>query len=54
MGQAPDSGQADLSSAESDTSGTIDGDVKAEEFIPDPGKDYILNELSFLNKENDS
>ncbi|MAM14268.1 MAG: hypothetical protein CMF90_01225 [Candidatus Marinimicrobia bacterium] len=51
MGQAPDSGQADLSSAESDTSGTIDGDVKAEEFIPDPGKDYILNELSFEIKK---
>ena len=51
MGQAPDSGQADLSSAESDTSGTIDSDVKAEEFIPDPGKDYILNELSFEIKK---
>ena len=51
MGQAPDSGQADLSSAEPDTSGTIDGDVKAEEFIPDPGKDYILNELSFEIKK---
>ena len=51
MGQAPDSGQADLSSAESDTSGTIDGDVKAEEFIPDPGKAYILNELSFEIKK---
>ena len=51
MGQAPDSGQADLSSAEADTSGTIDGDVKAEEFIPDPGKDYILNELSFEIKK---
>ena len=51
MGQAPDSGQADLSSVEPDTSGTIDGDVKAEEFIPDPGKDYILNELSFEIKK---
>ena len=51
MGQAPDSGQADLSSAEPDTSGTVDGDVKAEEFIPDPGKDYILNELSFEIKK---
>ena len=51
MGQAPDSGQADLSSAEPDTSGTIDGAVKAEEFIPDPGKDYILNELSFEIKK---
>jgi len=51
MGQAPDSGQADLSIAESDTSGTIDGDVKAEEFIPDPVKDYILNELSFEIKK---
>ena len=51
MGQAPDSGQADLSSAEPDTSGTTDSDVKAEEFIPDPGKDYILNELSFEIKK---
>ena len=51
MGQAPDSGQADLSSAETDTSGTTDSDVKAEEFIPDPGKDYILNELSFEIKK---
>ena len=50
-GQAPDSGQADLSSAEPDTSGTTDSDVKAEEFIPDPGKDYILNELSFEIKK---
>ena len=51
MGQAPDSDQADLSSAEPDTSGTTDGDVKTEEFIPDPGKDYILNELSFEIKK---
>ena len=51
MGQAPDSDQADLSSAEPDTSGTTDSDVKAEEFIPDPGKDYILNELSFEIKK---
>ena len=51
MGQAPDSGQADLASTEPDTSGTVDGDVKAEEFIPDPGKDYILNELSFEIKK---
>ena len=51
MGQAPGSGQADLSSAEPDTSGTTDSDVKAEEFIPDPGKDYILNELSFEIKK---
>ena len=51
MAQAPDSGQADLSSAEPDTSGTTDSDVKAEEFIPDPGKDYILNELSFEIKK---
>ena len=51
MGQAPDSGQDDLSSAEPDTSGTTDSDVKAEEFIPDPGKDYILNELSFEIKK---
>jgi len=51
MGQAPDSGQADLSSIEPDTSGTTDSDVKAEEFIPDPGKDYILNELSFEIKK---
>ena len=51
MGQAPDSGQADLSSTEPDTSGTADSDVKAEEFIPDPGKDYILNELSFEIKK---
>ena len=51
MGQAPDSGQADLSSTEPDTSGTTDSDVKAEEFIPDPGKDYILNELSFEIKK---
>ena len=51
MGQAPDSGQADLASAEPDTSGTTDSDVKAEEFIPDPGKDYILNELSFEIKK---
>ena len=51
MGQAPDSGQADLSCAEPDTSGTTDSDVKAEEFIPDPGKDYILNELSFEIKK---
>ena len=51
MGQAPDSGQADLASIEPDTSGTTDGDVKTEEFIPDPGKDYILNELSFEIKK---
>ena len=51
MGQAPDSGQADVSSAAPDTSGTTDSDVKAEEFIPDPGKDYILNELSFEIKK---
>ena len=51
MGQSPDSGQADLSSAEPDTSDTTDSDVKAEEFIPDPGKDYILNELSFEIKK---
>ena len=51
MGKAPDSGQADLSSAEPDTSGITDSDVKAEEFIPDPGKDYILNELSFEIKK---
>ena len=51
MGQTPDSGQADLSSAEPDTSGTTDSDLKAEEFIPDPGKDYILNELSFEIKK---
>ena len=51
MGQAPDSGQADLASTEPDTSGTTDSDVKEEEFIPDPGKDYILNELSFEIKK---
>lgn len=51
MGQAPDSGQADLASTEPDTSGTTDSDVKVEEFIPDPGKDYILNELSFEIKK---
>ena len=51
MGQAPDSGQADLSSTEPDTSGATDSDVKADEFIPDPGKDYILNELSFEIKK---
>ena len=51
MGQAPDSDQSDLSRTEPDTSGTTDSDVKAEEFIPDPGKDYILNELSFEIKK---
>ena len=51
MGQAPGRDQSDLSRTEPDTSGTTDSDVKAEEFIPDPGKDYILNELSFEIKK---
>ena len=51
MGQTPDSGQADSSSEEPGVSDTTVSDVKAEEFIPDPGKDYILNELSFEIKK---
>jgi len=51
MGQAPDSGLADSSGEEPDAFDTTSSDVKAEEFIPDPGKDYILNELSFEIKK---
>ena len=47
MGQAPEGAQAE-SVSEPDS---IAGGAKAEEFIPDPGKDYILNELSFEIKK---
>jgi|TARA_B100000686_G_scaffold350337_1_gene446037 hypothetical protein len=47
MGQAPEGAQIE-SAGEPDS---IAGGAKAEEFIPDPGKDYILNELSFEIKK---
>lgn len=47
MGQAPEGAQVE-SAGEPDS---IAGGAKAEEFIPDPGKDYILNELSFEIKK---
>ncbi len=47
MGQAPEGAQAE---SVSEPDSTADG-AKAEEFIPDPGKDYILNELSFEIKK---
>jgi len=47
MGQAPEGAQIE-SAGEPDS---IAGGAKSEEFIPDPGKDYILNELSFEIKK---
>jgi hypothetical protein len=47
MGQAPEGVQAESEGKSDSTT----GDAKAEEFIPDPGKDYILNELSFEIKK---